>query len=139
MSTGAKSAQNHLEMKMSIALWSIQIILGIKLITVSYTHGFRQSQPTMQEAIQKMGKFSQPLLHIISVCTFIGTIGLILPGVSESSTWITPVTAVILSIMLLFSIFFHIKSREQPKIFVSVILFAFAVFVAYGRWVLVPL
>jgi hypothetical protein len=38
----------------------------------------------------------------------------------------------------LFSIFFHVKSREKPKIFVSVILFAFAVFVAYERWVLVP-
>jgi hypothetical protein len=49
------------------------------------------------------------------------------------------VTASILSIMLLFSIFFHIKSREKPKIFVSVILFVFAVFVAYGRWILIPL
>ncbi len=124
---------------MNIALWSIQIILGIKLITVSYTHGLRQSQSTMQEAIQKMGKFSQPFLFIISICTFIGTIGLILPGVLGSSTWITPVTAVILSIMLLFSIFFHIKCREKPKIFVSVILLALAIFVAYGRWILVPL
>jgi VIT1/CCC1 family predicted Fe2+/Mn2+ transporter len=131
--------KDHSEMKMNIALWIIQIILGIKLITVSYTHGLRQSQPTMQEAIQKMGKFSQPLLYIIAVCTFIGTIGLILPGVLGSSTWITPVAAVILSIMLLFSIFFHIKCREKPKIIVSLILFALAVFVAYGRWVLVPL
>jgi hypothetical protein len=39
-----------------------------------------------------------------------------------------------MSVILLFSIFFHVRSREKPKIFVSVILFAFAVFVAYGRW-----
>jgi len=125
-------------MKMNFALWILQIILGIKLITVSYTHGLRQSQPTMQGAIQKMGKFSQPFLVIIAVCTFIGTLGLILPGVLGSPTWITPVTAVILCIMLLFSIFFHIKYREKPKVFVSVVLFAFSAFVAYGRWVLVP-
>ncbi len=62
---------------MNFALWAIQIILGIKLITVSYTHGLRQSQPTIQAAIQKMGKVSQPLLVIIAVCTFIGTLGLI--------------------------------------------------------------
>jgi hypothetical protein len=129
---------NHLEMKMNTALWIIQIILGIKLITVSYTHGLRQSQSTMQEAIQKMGKFSQPILYIISVCTFVGTLGLILPGVLGSSTWITSVTAVILSVMLLSSIFIHIRCREKPNIFVSVILFVFALFVAYGRWVLVP-
>ena len=133
------SENDHLEMKMNIALWIIQIILGIKLVAVSYTHGLRQSQPTMQAAIRKQGRFSKPLLHIIAVCTFLGTIGLILPGVLGSSTWITPVAAAVLSIMLLISIFFHLKCRENPMIFVSVILSALAAFVAYGRWVLAPL
>jgi len=123
-------------MKMNIVLWFIQIILGIKLITVSYTHGIRQNQPTMQVAIQKMGKLSQPLLQIIAICTFIGSIGLMLPGILGLSTRITSVTAAILSILLLISIFFHIKCREKPNIFVSVILFAFAAFIAYGRWVI---
>lgn len=123
---------------MNTTLWIIQIILSIKMISVSYTHGVRQSQSTMQEAIQKMGKFSLPLHHIISICTFIATIGLILPGLLGSSTWITPVMSVFLSAMLLASIFFHVKSRVKPQIFVSVILFALAAFVAYGRWILVP-
>ena len=123
---------------MNIILWIIQIILAIKLITVSYTHGLRQSQPTMQAAIRKQGGFSKPLLYTIAVCTFLGTLGLILPGVLGSLTWITPVAAAILSIMLLISILFHLKCRENPMIFVSVILFAFAAFVAYGRWAFAP-
>lgn len=123
---------------MNTALWIVQIILAIKLITVSYTHSLRQSQPTMQDAIQRMGGFSKPLLHLVSICAFIGTLGLILPAVMGLSAWITPVTALIVSIMLLFSIYFHIKGRESPKIFVSLVLFAFAAFVAYGRWALVP-
>ena len=122
---------------MNMALWIIQIILCIKLVTVSYTHGLRQSQPTMQEAIQKLGEFSQPLLYIISVSTFIGAVILVLASVLGLSNWVISITAIIISIMLLFSIFFHVKSRENPKIFVSAILFVFAVFVAYGRWVLV--
>lgn len=126
-------------MNINTALWVIQIILGIKMLNVSYSHGLRQSQPTIQEAMQKMGRFSQPFLYLISVFTLMGTMGLILPGVLGSSTWIIPVTAALLSVILLFSIYFHIKFREKPKVFVSVILFAFAVFVAYGRWVLVPL
>ena len=124
---------------MNMALWIIQIILCIKLVTVSYTHGLRQSQPTMQEAIQKLGEFSQPLLYIISVSTFIGAVILVLASVLGLSNWVISITAIIISIMLLFSIFFHVKSRENPKIFVSAILFVFAVFVAYGRWVLFPL
>jgi hypothetical protein len=126
-------------MKMDMALWIVQIILSIKLVTVSYTHGLRQSQPTMQEAIRKMGQFSRPFLYLISACTFIGAVILVLAGVLGLSTGVVSITAVIMSILLLFSIFFHVKSREKPKIFVSVILFVFAVFVAYGRWVLVPL
>jgi UPF0716 family protein affecting phage T7 exclusion len=125
-------------MNTNIALWVIQIILAIKMLNVSYSHGLRQSQRTMQEAIQKMGEFSKPVHYATSVCTFIGAIGLILPGVLASSVWIIPVTAVLLSVILLVSIFFHVKSRQKPKIFVSAILFAFAAFVAYGRWVLVP-
>jgi hypothetical protein len=124
---------------MNVAIWIIQILLGIKLISVSYTHGLRQTQPTMRQAIQKMGKFSQQLLYISATGAFIGSVGLILPAALGLSTWITPVTAVILSIMMLFSIIFHIKCREKPNIIASVILGALAVFVAYGRWVLAPL
>jgi hypothetical protein len=123
---------------MNNVLWGIQIILGIKMMDVSFSHGLRQSKSTMLDAITKMGGSSRPLLYIVSVCTFIGTLGLILPGLMGLSSWVTPVTAAILSIMLLFSIFFHIKSREKPKVFVSVVLFIFAVIIAFGRWILVP-
>ena len=124
---------------MSTVLWVIQIILGIKLITVSYTHGLGQSKPTMQAAIQKMGASSRPFLYTIAVCTLLGTLGLILPEILKLSSQVTAVTALILSFMLLISIFFHVKYRKKPNVFVSVILAAFAAFVAYGRWVLVPL
>ena len=122
---------------MHTILWVIQVILGIKLITVAYTHGLRQSSSTMREAMEKMGGVSQPLLSIIAALTFTGAAGLILPGISGSLNWLTPVTATILSIMLLSSIYFHAKYREKTKIFVSIILSAFAAFIAYGRWMLV--
>lgn len=124
---------------MNTTLWIIQIILSIKLITAAYTHGFRQAQPTMQQAIQKMGKRAQPWLYWVAVGTFIGCLGLILPAALGMFTWITPLAAGIISLMLLFSTIFHIQSREVPNIFVSLILSALAAFVAYGRWVLVPL
>ena len=100
---------------MNILLSILQIILGIKLITVSLTHGFRQSLPTMQAAIQKLGKLSRPFLYFVAFCTLLGTMGLILPGLMGLSPSITPVTAAILSLMLLISIFFHVKSREKTE------------------------
>ena len=82
---------------------------------------------------------AQRLGYVIAIFTFIGSIGLILPTALGRLTWITPITALILSMLMLFSIFFHIKCREKPNITASVILFALAAFVAYGRWVLAPL
>ena len=123
---------------MNTALWIIQIILGIKLVTVAHTHGLRQDQPAMQDASQKMGRLARPLLSTVAICTFVGTLGLILPGLLGLSTGIISITATLMAIMLLASVFFHIKSREKPKVFVSLILFAFAAFVAYGRWMFNP-
>lgn len=51
---------------------------------------------------------------------------------------LAPWTAAVLAVMLLASIAFHIKCRESSKAWVSLILFAMAAFVAYGRWVLAP-
>jgi len=55
-----------------------------------------------------------------------------------SPAQIVSVTAALLAIMLLTSIFFHVKSREKPNVFVSVILFAFAILIAYGHWGFTP-
>jgi hypothetical protein len=123
---------------MNIVLWIVQGILAIKLVSVSFTHAFQRSLPTMQEAIQKLGKASRWVLTLVAIVTFLGALGLILPGILGVAPRITPVTAGILSIILLASLFFHVRSREKPKIFVSLVLFALAAFVAWGRWVIVP-
>lgn len=123
---------------MHTALWIIQIILGIKLVSISYTHGLRQSQPAMQDAIQRMARLAQPLHLAIAVLAFAGAMGLTLPGVLRLPAWTTSLTGILLSILLLASIFFHVRSREKPNIFVSLILFVFAALIAYGRWGYAP-
>ena len=123
---------------MNIALWIVQVILGIKLLSVSYTHGFRQSQPVMQDAIRKMGSFAQALHYGIALAAFIGAFGLTLPGALGLPTQVISVTAMFLAVMLLSSMFFHIRRRERPSVFVSLILFTFAAVIAYGRWSFTP-
>lgn len=123
---------------MNIALWALQVILGIKLLTVTLTHGLQQSKPTVQEAISKMGKPARPLLILAAVTTLLGTAGIILPGSVALPGWLTPVSALFCAFLLLGSLFFHLRSREKPKIFVSIILTLFALTVAYGRWVVSP-
>jgi hypothetical protein len=116
----------------------LQIILAIKLLTVTLTHGLQQGKPTIQEASLMMGPLGRPLLILAAAVTFLGTLGLILPGLLGASSTIIVVSAVLIAVFLLVSIFFHLRSREKPKIFVSLVLFAFAGFIAYGRWMLMP-
>jgi hypothetical protein len=133
-----KLSHDLLELWMNIVLWIVQGILAIKLVSVSFTHAFQRSLPTMQEAIQKLGKASRWILTLVAIATFLGALGLILPGILGVASRIIPVTAGILSIILLVSLFFHVRSRERPKIFVSLVLFALAAFTAWGRWAIVP-
>ena len=126
-------------MVLNIVIWIVQIGLAIKFVSVSYTHGLRQNQSAMEQAIKRMGEFSRPLLYIIAVCTLVGSAGLVLPSALGVLTWVTPVTALILSIMMLAAILFHMLCRDKPNIVAGVIICALATFVAIGRWVIVPL
>jgi len=115
---------------MNIILWVLQAIIAVKLVTVVITHGFQQSKSTMREAIEKSGGNPKPLLYVIAGLSLLAAIGVLLPvrfGVFP---------LIYAGVMLLASIPFHLRCREKPKVFVSIILLLLAGVVYYGRWVL---
>lgn len=115
---------------MNIVLWIIQAILAIKLVTVVITHGFQQSKSTMQEAIGKSGGNPKPLLYAVAMLSLLAAIGVLLPV----RFGIFPL--IYAGVILLASIPFHLRCREKPKVFVSLILFMLVCAVYYGRWIL---
>jgi len=123
---------------MNTVFWVLQIILSIKLVSVAYTHGLRQDKASMQEAIRKFGDLARPMLAIAAGGTLLGAAGLVIPGALGEMSWLTPWIAAVVVGMLLVSIVLHVRGREQPKIWVSLILCAMAVAVAYGRWGVAP-
>jgi uncharacterized membrane protein YphA (DoxX/SURF4 family) len=123
---------------MNSILWVLQIILSIKLVSVAYTHGLRQDKTSMQEAIQKWGALARPMLAVAAICTLLCAAGLIIPAAVGVMSGLTPWIAAILAGILLVSIGLHVKGRDKPNIWVSLILCALAAGVAYGRWVVAP-
>ena len=123
---------------MDIFLWALQIILAVKLLTVSLTHGLQQNKQTIQDARRKLGAAAPALLYLAALFSLLAALGLVLPGLLGAAAWLTPLSAAFTGLILLVSLYFHLRSRDKPNIYVSLILFAFAAFVAYGRWVLVP-
>ena len=124
---------------MNLALWFLQIILAVKLVTVSYSHGVRLDPAKMERGMRRYGAATRPLLILIAAGAFAGAIALLVPAATGIAAWLTPAAAAILAALLLAAIPFHIVCREDPKIPVSLILAALAALVAYGRWMVVPL
>lgn len=123
---------------MNTVLWILQIALCLKFVSVAYTHGFRTDQAKWQQGMQRFGAAARPLLTFIALCALLGGVGLILPAATGILTWLTPLTAALLALMMLLAVGFHVACRETPNIVAGLVLFALAAFVSYGRWVIAP-
>ncbi len=123
---------------MDIVLWFLQLVLGIKFISVAFTHGLRPDPTKMQQGRQRLGAAAQPLLALIALCAFLGAVGLVLPAATGILTGLTALAAALLALMMLLALGFHLACRETPNSVVSLVLFALAAIVAYGRWVIAP-
>ncbi len=123
---------------MNVLLWALQIVLALKFLSVTFTHGLRPDETKMQRGVQRFGALARPLLVLIALGTLLGGVGLILPAATGTLVWLTPWAAAMLALMMLFAVGFHIACREKPNTVVSLILFALAAFLAYGRWVIAP-
>ena len=119
---------------MNILLWALQIILAIKLLTVTLSHGLHPDPVKMQRGRERFGALARPLLAAISLLALLTGLGLVLPLASG----FLPVTASVTAGMMLIATGFHLRCREEPKVWVSLILFALATFLVYGRQVLSP-
>lgn len=123
---------------MNVFLWALQIILALKFVTVTYTHGLRPDETKMERGTERLGTLARPLLRLIALCALVGAVTLILPAATGTLSWLTPWSAALLALMTLFAVGFHLACRENPNIVVGLILCALAAFVAYGRWVIAP-
>lgn len=124
---------------MNSILWAVQVVLVIKIYSVAVNHGLRQNLSIMQDAMAEFGPGSRTMLHLSAVLSFLAAAGLILPAVFNVPGEIVPLTASALVVLLITSLVFHLRTRENPKVFVSLILIALSIFVAYGRWQMAPL
>ena len=123
---------------MNTVLWILQIALCLKFVSVAYTHGFRTNQAKWQRGMQRFGTAARPLLALIAVLVLLGSAGLVLPAATGILTWLTPLSAALLALMMLLAVGFHVACRETPNVVAGLVLFALAAFVSYGRWAMAP-
>jgi uncharacterized membrane protein YphA (DoxX/SURF4 family) len=124
---------------LNIVLWIAQVLLAFGFLSVGYSHAFNAEKMKAQRGMQWIGALPRWLMSFIGICEMAGGLGAILPAVTGIQPWLTPLAAALLALVMLLAFVFHVVRREYPSLAINSILFLLAVFVAYGRIVLLPL
>jgi uncharacterized membrane protein len=122
---------------MNIVLWILQGLLAAVFLMVGRIHAFQFEKAKENPRIAWVKDIPRGLLTFIGICEILGAVGLILPALTGILPWLTPLAALLLAVMMFLATGFHMRRHEQW--IGNLILLALLVFVAYGRWVLVPL
>ncbi len=120
-------------------LWIVQGVLVLKLLTAASTHGARHGEPALGHGVESMGRTAKPVLVGSSIMMLVGALGLLTPLVLHVPPWVVPSAASGLAALQLISVVFHLRCREDPNLYLAVVLFALAALVAIGRSTLAPL
>lgn len=123
---------------MNIALWIVQILLALIFLMA----GAMKLMVPKEKAAERMPfveDTSQGTLRIIGVLEVLGALGVVLPALTGILPWLTPLAAVGLALTMIGAMIVHSRRGEYPNLVGNIVLLALAIFVAYGRFVLVPL
>lgn len=121
---------------MNIALWVVQVLLAGLFGMAGVIKAFQYERA--KASLPWVKDVSHGLTTFIGLSELLGAIGLVLPWLTGILPWLTPLAAVGLAVIMILAIGFHIKRGEMQAVIFNIVLLALTVFVAYGRFVLVP-
>jgi VIT1/CCC1 family predicted Fe2+/Mn2+ transporter len=79
-------------------------------------------------------------LRLIGVLELLAAIGLILPSLTGILPWLTPLASVGLVLTMIGAIRLHVRRGDGAQLIIpTIVLLLLAAFVAYGRFVVLPL
>jgi hypothetical protein len=118
---------------MNVALWIIQVLLAA-LFVFGGVMKLVMPIEEMTKQIQMPGGF----LRFIGVAEFLGGLGLILPGLFGIATFLTPLAAAGLVIIMIGATVVSFMAGPVLGALIPLVVGVLLAFVAYGRWRVVP-
>jgi hypothetical protein len=123
---------------MNTALWIVQLLAALAF-GVSGVTKMTQPKEKLITNMKWVEDFSPNMIKGIGTIELLGAVGLILPALTGILPVLTPLAGVGLALVMLGAAYTHIRRGETPMIAINLVLLALAAFVAYGRFVAVPL
>ncbi len=124
---------------MNILLWIIQILLALLFLFAGIMKLVVPADALMANAPPGSTQFPALFLKFIGVVETLGGLGLILPGIFRRRQDLTPLAAAGLVIVMIGAVAVTVMDHGILPALSPLITGLLCVFVAYGRWKLVPL
>jgi len=119
---------------MNIALWICQGLLAV-IFAVSGAFKISKSKQWLVDNGQTgVVFFPQPAIRAIATLELLGVAGIILPWATGIAPILTPLAASGFALLMVGAAICHTKLREPRNVAINAVIFAIAVFVAYGRF-----
>jgi uncharacterized membrane protein YphA (DoxX/SURF4 family) len=119
---------------MSRLLWIAQWILALIFLVA----GVAKLVMPLQTVADQIG-LPVGLLHFVALMEVLGALGMILPGLLHVRPGLTPLAAAGLIVIMIGAVTVTLRTQPMPVAILPVVTGLLAIFVAYGRWRLVPL
>ena len=118
---------------MNIALWIIQVLLALTFLA---SGTIKLARPRLALAAQMpyVQDFGDAQIKGIGALEVLAAIGLIVPPLLHIATFLTPLAAVGLILLMLGAIATHLRRREPQMVAVNGVLLILAAVVAVGRF-----
>ena len=122
---------------MHTRLWAAQIVAGLFFIIVGILHFLVPD--SLPGQLDWMYDLSEPLHYVTGVAEVLGGLGLILPGLTRRGTWLTPLAATGLILLMAGAIVWHLGRAEFTNVATNLAMILVLAFIAHGRWRAHPL
>jgi uncharacterized membrane protein YphA (DoxX/SURF4 family) len=119
-------------------IWVVQILVALAFGMAGLSK-LTQPYERLASMMGYVNDFSPNVIRAIGTAEFLGAVGVILPALTNILPQLTPIAASGLVLVMLGAIATHIRRKEYPMILINLVLLGLAAFVAYGRFVAVPL
>jgi uncharacterized membrane protein len=121
-------------MDWNIPLWILQIVLALAFLVTGYSHSFGYERSKSNTRLVWMQALPATFIRAVGVLTIAGAMGLILPELTGIASWLTPLAALMLALLMACAIAFHLTRREFPHTAVNATLGVLATVISYGRF-----
>lgn len=116
--------------------WVFSIVLAAVFLLTGVNRAFRYEKA--RDLFPWIKNMPRALVQAIGVVEILGALGLILPVLTGIYSWLTPVAAVALALLMFMAAVFNLTRRDKADTALNILLLLMLGLVAYIRWPLMP-